>query len=397
MDKQLSNVSSESSAEIFSQDGPCGVKFDFNDGARIFFPDGENWKVDIWDLDTKTLIFQHSLQGGTVQTRKRYFVKFLIDIFKNDEHIFRHEFDLTDRNVAINMELGGLGDHLAWIEHVELFRRKHQCRIFCQVRPDLLPLFEDSYPEIEFYSNNIKVEEEFYASYKILVFYNDEALDYSPVDYREAGLSLLASYILSLPCVERRPSLITPASTRPIVEPYVCIATQASGHCKYWNNPEGWIRLIQFLKRCGYRVICIDQKAVVGCGRVWHYIPNGAEDETGDRSLLERATWLKHAEFFIGLSSGLSWLAWTMEVPVVLISGFTAERNEFHTPWRVINKNLCNSCSNDIRCHLDTTDYFWCPRHKDTPREFECSIGISVEHVISVVEDCINYTKNKNQ
>ena len=65
-----------------------------------------------------------------------------------------------------------------------------------------------------------------------------------------------------------------------------------------------------------------------------NHIPHGVEDETGDRPLLERARWLKHAEFFVGLSSGLSWLAWAMDVPVVLISGFTAATNEFATPYR---------------------------------------------------------------
>ncbi len=69
------------------------------------------------------------------------------------------------------------------------------------------------------------------------------------------------------------------------------------------------------LKDVGYRVICIDQKASHGTGLVWNHIPNGCEDETGDRSLNERARWLKHAEFFIGLSSGLSWLAWGGALP----------------------------------------------------------------------------------
>ncbi|GAN59368.1 autotransporter strand-loop-strand O-heptosyltransferase [Acetobacter cibinongensis] len=389
-------MTQDASVAVPTQHGPGGIRFDFNDGARVFLPEGAQWRVDIWDLDTKTLIYRHELQGGTVQTRKRYFVRFAVDIWKNDDHIFRHEFDLTERAVAIKMGEGGLGDHLAWIEHVEFFRRKHQCQVFCQIRSDLLVLFQESYPEIEFRPNNIIMQESFYASYKVLVFYNDEDLDYSPVDYREAGLALSAPYILGLPCIERRPRLTIPPSVRPIAEPYVCIATQASSHCKYWNNPEGWIRLVQFMKNRGYRVICIDQKMVAGEGRVWHYMPPGAEDETGNRPLSERAVWLKHADFFVGLSSGLSWLSWALEKPVVMISGFTAERNEFRTPWRVINRHLCNSCSNDIRCQLDITDYFWCPRHKNTPREFECSIGISVEQVVSVVEGCIQHIESKS-
>jgi hypothetical protein len=37
--------------------------------------------------------------------------------------------------------------------------------------------------------------------------------------------------------------------------------------------------------------------------------------------LVQNARWLHHAEFFIGLSGGLSWLARSMRIPAVLISG----------------------------------------------------------------------------
>ena len=56
---------------------------------------------------------------------------------------------------------------------------------------------------------------------------------------------------------------------------------------------------------------------------------------------------------FIGLSSGLSWLAWAAGTPVVLISGFTHPTNEFTTPYRVINWHTCNSCWNDVRERFD--------------------------------------------
>jgi hypothetical protein len=119
---------------------------------------------------------------------------------------------------------------------------------------------------------------------------------------------------------------------RPIPDPYVFIAVQSSTWRKNLTNPEGWHAVVAFLKSHGYRVICIDQKHVYGTGIVWNHIPHGAEDQTGDRPLEERARWIKHAEFFIGLSSGLSWLAWAVGTPVVMISGFTHPTNEFYTP-----------------------------------------------------------------
>jgi autotransporter strand-loop-strand O-heptosyltransferase len=160
---------------------------------------------------------------------------------------------------------------------------------------------------------------------------------------------------------------------------------QSTTQSKYWNNPTGWRDVIAFLKQAGYRVICIDQKSVHGTGIVWNHLPHGAEDETGDKPLVERARWLKHAEFFVGLSSGLSWLAWACGTPVVMISGFTHPTNEFDTPYRVINYHTCNGCWNDVRHRFDHKDFLWCPRHKDTPRQFECTRLITSDHVKTAI------------
>ena len=98
-----------------------------------------------------------------------------------------------------------------------------------------------------------------------------------------------------------------------------------------------------------------------------------------------RARWLAHAEFFVGLSSGLSWLAWAVGTPVAMISGFTHPTNEFATPYRVINYHVCNSCWNDPAHRFDHKDFLWCPRHKDTPRQFECTRLITADHVKAII------------
>ena len=200
------------------------------------------------------------------------------------------------------------------------------------------------------------------------------------------GLHRTAGYILGVDPEEQAPKIKLSDNSRPIKEPYVCIATQSTTQCKYWNNPNGWREVIRYLKEQGYRVICIDQKPVHGFGLVWNHIPHGAEDQTGNRPLLERARWLKHADFFIGLGSGLSWLAWAMECPVVLISGFSHPTTEFYTPYRLINYHTCNGCWNDVRVRFDHKDFLWCPRHKDTPRQFECTRLITAEAVKAMIK-----------
>jgi autotransporter strand-loop-strand O-heptosyltransferase len=190
---------------------------------------------------------------------------------------------------------------------------------------------------------------------------------HQPCDFRHVGLHRTAGYILRVDPTEAPPRITLADDSRPLKEPYVCIAMQSTTQAKYWNNPNGWREIVHFLKEQGYRVICIDQKPAHGSGLIWNHIPNGAEDETGERPLAERARWLKHAEFFVGLSSGLSWLAWAVE-------------------YRVINYHTCNSCWNDPHHRFDHKDFLWCPRHKDTPRQFECTRLITVEQVKAVIQ-----------
>src|SRR5215471_17663723 len=80
------------------------------------------------------------------------------------------------------------------------------------------------------------------------------------------------------------------------------------------------------------------------------------------------------------------WLAWACGVPVVLISGFTHPTNEFDTLYRVVNYHACNSCWNDVRVRFDHKDFLWCPRHKDTPRQFECTRLITADQVKAVIK-----------
>jgi autotransporter strand-loop-strand O-heptosyltransferase len=256
----------------------------------------------------------------------------------------------------------------------------------------IIPLLQDTHPELRLVTCEQVAEEGLaeraYAAYHLGLFFDDIACEWQPTDFRHVGLHKTAAYILGVdPDPEQAAELAIPdAEERPIAEPYACIAVQSSSGCKYWSNPHGWPAIVAFLKEQGYRVVCIDQKSVHGTGLMWTHIPHGAEDLTGDRSLAERARWLRHADLFVGLSSGLAWLAWAARCPaVVLISGFTQPNNEFATPYRVINRHACNGCWNDPRERFDHNDFFWCPRHKDTPRHFECTRLITPDHVVRTI------------
>ena len=91
-------------------------------------------------------------------------------------------------------------------------------------------------------------------------------------------------------------------------------------------------------------------------------------------------------EFFIGVGSGLSWVAWTLGIPTVLISGFSKPISEFggDNVVRIFNSSVCNGCYNRFR--LDAGDWNWCPDQKDTERQFECTKSITSKMVIDAIE-----------
>ena len=111
----------------------------------------------------------------------------------------------------------------------------------------------------------------------------------------------------------------------------------------------------------------------------------------------ERAELIANAEFFIGLGSGLSWLAWCCRKPVVLISGFSLPEAEFYTPYRIINFNVCHGCYSDTRYQFDHREYDWCPKHRNTPRHYECTRCIGAEEVIRRIRTIPEFQKHQKK
>jgi autotransporter strand-loop-strand O-heptosyltransferase len=367
-----------------TQVGPQGIRFDFNDGCRILLPEG-TWRVRLTDLDTSSLLFDANLGPGALNSPHSYYQRFGIEIWKSGQPVFRHDYSAENRDVVIHIRGGALGDTIGWFPYAVKFLEKHGCRLTCAMAEWQIPLFRDAYPSITFSRHEDVRRDLIYATYHAGITFKPGGEKFQPCDHRLVGTHRAVGYALGVDPAEARPTIRLPDDSRPIAEPYVCIAVQSTLQCKYWNNPDGWREVVGFLKQAGYRVVCIDQRRQYALDSPLNRIPDEAEDETGDRPLLERARWLKHADFFVGLASGLSWLAWAVETPVVMISGFSHPVTEFETPYRVINYHVCNSCWNDPRLTLDRQNFLWCPRHGGTPRQFECSRQISAGAVIAAI------------
>ncbi len=250
-------------------------------------------------------------------------------------------------------------------------------------------MFEENYPDIEFIKPGTP-QDDLYAMYEVGWHYDEEGnIDHNrnPLDFRKIPLQGAAYNILGLEPEEIKPKL-TFKNTGPTIEgDYVVIAPHGSSHAKYWNYPGGWQAIIDHLNSKGYKVVMITQEPL---GDKWHDSKlggtlTGVIDKTGNHPLSERANDMLNAKAFIGIGSGLSWLAWALETPVVMISGFSEAYSEFKDCKRISPpKNKCSGCFN--RTRLDAGDWEWCPDHKNTNRMFECTKSIIPSTVINAID-----------
>ena len=166
----------------------------------------------------------------------------------------------------------------------------------------------------------------------------------------------------------------TPADN--IYGKYVTIATNSTSGCKFWTK-EGWQDVINELADQGYRVINVSKEKN----------PFDNCEQLEDTSMENTMQVIYNSKFFIGLSSGLSWLAWALHKHVVMISNFTKKDHEFTINCtRITDETLCHGCWNNPNFKFDRGDYNWCPIWKNTPKHFECHRGISSEKVIKEIE-----------
>jgi len=367
------------------------IKVTFDDGAKVDIKGDEQkkYKVKFVDAYTNEVTYETTLNNNMwATTATKYFNKWIVEVYDitdgGEMLVEKHAFDAKDKNVKIILDSESFGDLIAWIGAIDEFQKKHQCKLDCVVFNKVLrPIFEKNYPNIKFLALDVYADE-YYAKYKIGYFAAPNYVNHIAKDPRLLGLCAIATTILGLTDVEFKPNFaVEPHKSK---KKYVCIATQSTSQAKYWNNKKGWDEVVAYLNKSGYEVWCIDRYSSFGVENSMNYMPKGCIDKTGNISFEERMSQIKGAEFFIGLSSGLSWLAWSVGAPVVLISGFTAKWNEFYTPYRVINETVCNSCWNDVSCPFNKGDWFWCPRNKDLECSKKITSSMVIEHIKKLIQ-----------
>lgn len=278
---------------------------------------------------------------------------FVLD--ENDVIVFNDKFNPENQVVFIKIDAYALGDNIAWLPYIEWFRIERKCKVICSSFYN--DLFVEVYPEIMFVKPNTVIDN-VYAQYYIGA--SDDNKKYSPVNAKEVKLQNIASSVLGLPFKELRPELYHKfTNTKRIFgQKFVTLSEFGSGENKSWKAKDGWQKIVDYLNMIGLTVVVISKEPT----NLKNVI-----DRSGNYALKERMFDIYHGEFHLGVSSGLSWLAWAMGKHVVMISDVTPK-------WHEFENDVTRLCAND----LDVVDYD--AKSVSTPEEV---IGKLAELIVS--------------
>jgi autotransporter strand-loop-strand O-heptosyltransferase len=299
-----------------------------------------------------------------VASAKKYYIPWVIKI--NGEIVDR--FNLENKTVLISFETKAIGDTLAWAPYaIELMNEK-KCKVVLSTFHNEWFEGSNDYKDISFIkpgeSTNCDVV------YRLGWFKDDNQtwrkFDNYPTQINLIPLQQTATDILGLEYKEINYSLNFTPKARPIKKKYVVFGPQSTAGCKEWVF-ENWVTLSKMLKELGYEVMILSLKK--------YNIDGVIHNHTKDWS--EVMNILFHADFFIGLSSGLSWMNWALGKKTVMIAGFSENNHEFSYNMTRVSNNLCIKCWNDPVLTFDGGDWDWCPVYKGTERQHICQKSIT--------------------
>lgn len=362
---------------------PLQVIVNYVRGCRVDLRNGKgNYTVRFTNSLNNKLLFSTEVKGenGYGHCHYEYFIPWKVDVLKDGKLVQTVVQNLKGMRVYISLDTKSLGDTLAWFPYAEEFRKKHECKVICSTFKNFL--FEKTYPEIDFVEPGEEVKN-IKAQYSIGWYYNqDNTINryMNPSDPRPHPMQKTACDILGLKFEEVKPLLALPKVKK---ENTVSLAIHSTSQAKYWNNPTGWQDVVDTIVKKKYEPVLLSQE---GQEMMGNEVPDDVmylEDYSMENTIEE----LCKSKLFVGVSTGLTWLAWACNVPVILISGFSEDYTEFSDCYRVSASSGCKGCFNKYR--LNAADWKWCPALKGTAREFECSKSISSKPITELINQLI--------
>lgn len=287
--------------------------------------------------------------------------------------------------IFIDLVSNAMGDTIACVPYVSEYQKTHDVDVTLSINDPYIFLLEDCYPNIKFVGRKdvVNFDEKINLEY---IFHKSVQGGYA----EQLGFDN-PKYI--------RPEVLIPEMNRPIKNKYVVFGVHSTAQLKYWNHPSGlggqseafnWNLLSNILRKRGYTPVTVEQHELFGNPPFFNGVPSKSNKQIG-KTLFEATNIIKHSEFYIGLSSGMSWVAHALGKKVAMISNFSEDWNEFDLSLddyiRITNKNVCHGCWNRINIEhtFDKDDWYWCPKHKNTERQFECHKSITVDDVMEQI------------
>jgi autotransporter strand-loop-strand O-heptosyltransferase len=203
----------------------------------------------------------------------------------------------------------------------------------------------------------------------------DKLIITNPSDFYNLPLQKICSDILGLEYTEIKPKILENKKQ-------VCLGIYGSGQLKYWNNPHGWQTVIDWLNDKGYAV-----KVLSSEGQKYnYYLNNVIFHPAGNIEYVIKE--LKESVAFIGVCSGLSWLSWAADTKTIIIDGYSSKltfpKNCIHISPPA---DKCQGCYHKYKFNKD--DWYFCPEHKGTDRQFECTKSITANMVIDKLKEIL--------
>jgi autotransporter strand-loop-strand O-heptosyltransferase len=357
------------------------IYISYLDGPRVEILGNvkEKYFVEFINKKDGSVVFSDTIDNNMwTACAKKYYIPWQIKV----NGVVVDELNLEGKRVLIWLGSKSIGDTIAWSPYAIEFAKKMKCKVILSTHHNEWFKGLKEYEDIEFIQPGGSTPCQ--AVYQIAWIRDNDGffnnLDFYPTQLNLIPLQQTATDILGLDFTEVNHGLFFKQQNRKIKEKYVVIGPQSTAGCKEWPY-EYWSELSKMLKdKFGYKVISLTANKF--------HLDN--VDNIIEKDWNNIFNYMFHSEFFIGLSSGLSWVNWALNKKTFMIAGFSRDDHEFQNNTTRISNDVCVKCWNDSVFKFDTSDWNWCPVYKGTEKQHICQKSITPFQVLNKIEECLN-------
>ena len=302
------------------------------------------------------------------KTHIEYYIPWIIEI----DGKVAHKFNVKGKKVKITFDSKSIGDTVAWMPHVVEFQKRYECDVIVSSFHNEWFKGLNTYSKIKFIKPDIPHLA--YAHYKIGWFKKDGKWDSgnkNPTQANTIPLIKCITDIINVPYRELNHGLDFTPKKRPIEGKYICIGPRSTAGIKEWPH-DSWRELSTRLHKDGYKIVNLSYEGFEG-----KHIINKKE-------LDWPTTWnnMNHAEVFIGLGSGLSWINWGLNKHTIMINNFVPYGYEFtNNLTKIENHLVSNNVWSNPHYMFNAGDWNWDPEFQGTDKQHIAQKSITVDQV----------------